>query len=197
MTGMLRSRFDAFRVLGLGPQANSADIRRAFRKLAFATHPDRTAGRDDEFARIREAYEMLRAAGGGPTQAAPARPSLEMRVTVVTQDMQEACRALLADQARAFVSPGAAVAGTGRDHVPTAVRRKGRHLAYLVATPLAEGTNCVAVPVGDLADPRRVTPRLVRVNSARPGAGRVEVPEDMREALFPGARSVVIEFGEA
>jgi hypothetical protein len=53
----------------------------------------------------------------------------------------------------------------------------------------------VAVPVGDLLDPRRVTSKLVRVTSARRGPGRVEVPDDVREALFPGARSVSIEFG--
>jgi hypothetical protein len=33
------------------------------------------------------------------------------------------------------------------------------------------------------------------VNSARNGPGRVEVPDEVREALFPGARSVSIEFG--
>jgi hypothetical protein len=79
--------------------------------------------------------------------------------------------------------------------VPHAVRRQGRQVSYLVPTPLAKGANRVAVPVGDLLDPRRVTSKLVRVNSARNGPGRVEVPDEVREALFPGARSVSIEFG--
>lgn len=196
MTGMLRSRFDAFRVLGLAPQADAADVRSAFRRLAFATHPDRASGRDDEFSRVREAYEMLRNAGEGPVSAAPARPSLEVRVSIVPDEMQEACRALLAEQNRALAGPGEQAGGLDRHHVPVAIRRKGRQVAYLVPTALAKGTNCVAVPVGDLADPRRQRSELVRVNSARQGAGRVEVPDEVREALFPGARSVVIEFGE-
>jgi hypothetical protein len=33
------------------------------------------------------------------------------------------------------------------------------------------------------------------VNSARQGPGRVDVPDQVREELFPGARSVSIEFG--
>ena len=56
-------------------------------------------------------------------------------------------------------------------------------------------SNRVAVPVGDLLDPRRITSKLVRENSARNGPGRVEVPDEVREELFPGARSVTIEFG--
>ena len=196
MSGMVRSRFDALRILGLAPQASSGDVRSAFRRLAFATHPDRAAGHDDEFARIREAYEMLRGGAEGPASAAPARPSLEVRVSVVPDETQAACRALLAEQTPALAGPGASLTGADRDHVPVAVRRKGRQVAYLVPTPLARGTNCVAVPVGDLDDPRRIISKLVRVNSARSGAGRVEVPDDVREAMFPGARSVSIEFGE-
>ena len=109
--------------------------------------------------------------------------------------MMAVCRSLLDEGAPAIVGPrGAAATRTG-DHVPHAIRRQGRVVSYLVPTPLAEGANRVALPVGDLQDPRRVTSQLVRVTSRHAGAGRVEVPDDVREELFPGARSVSIEFG--
>lgn len=188
-------RTDALRTLGLRPRASAADVRSAFRRLAFETHPDRQKGHEDEFAKIREAYEMLKN-GDEASAAAPARPSLEARVSEVSDAMRAACRALLDEGAPALEAPER---GDGpldaRDHVPHAIRRQGRQVSYLVPTPLAKGSNRVAVPVGDLLDPRRVTSKLVRVNSARPGPGRVEVPDDVREELFPGARSVSIEFG--
>jgi hypothetical protein len=170
-------------------------VREAFRRLAFETHPDRRKGHEDEFARIREAYELLRE-GDPANAAAPVRPSLEARVTDVTDAMKAACRALLDEGTAALTAPERGEAAQEmRDHVPHAIRRQGRQVSYLVPTPLAKGSNRVAVPVGDLLDPRRITSKLVRVNSARNGPGRVEVPDEVREELFPGARSVTIEFG--
>jgi hypothetical protein len=197
MTGNVTGRSDALRALGLRPRATSGDVRSAFRRLAFETHPDRCKGHEDEFSRIREAYEMLK--DGDPlTSALPARPSLEARVVEVSSQMQDACRALLDEGAPALEAPERGEAPQeARDHVPSAIRRQGRQVSYLVPTPLAKGANRVAVPVGDLLDPRRVTSKLVRVSSARQGPGRVEVPDDVREELFPGARSVSIEFGGA
>lgn len=196
MTLNVRGRSEALRILGLLPRASAEDVRSAFRRLAFETHPDRHAGHEDEFSKIREAYELLKN-GDTATSASPARPSLETRVSDVPEAMQEACRAMLEEGAPALESPEP---GDGpreeRDHVPRAIRRQGRQVSYLVPTPLAKGTNRVAVPVGDLLDPRRVTSKLVRVTSARRGPGRVEVPDDIREALFPGARNVSIEFGD-
>jgi hypothetical protein len=169
-------------------------VRQAFRKLAFETHPDRQKGHEDEFARIREAYEMLRE-GDAKSVAAPARPSLAPRVSEVSDELMAACRALLDDGAPAIVGPEGNAGVRAGDHVPHAIRRQGRVVSYLVPTPLKEGSNRVALPVGDLQDPRRVTSKLVRVTSRHEGPGRVEVPDEVREELFPGARSVSIEFG--
>ncbi len=196
MTGTVNGRADALRTLGLKHRATAADVRQAFRRLAFETHPDRHAGQDDAFARIREAYEILRD-GDGAATAAPARPTLEPRVSDVSDAMRAACRALLEEGTAALEGPEALGSGAARDHVPHAIRRQGRVVSYLVPTPLAEGPNRVALPVGDLLDPRRVTSKLVRVTSRHDGPGRVEVPEAVREELFPGARSVSIEFGWA
>ena len=197
MSAGVNGRSDALRTLGLRPRASAEDVRQAFRRLAFATHPDRQKGHEDEFAKIREAYEMLKE-GDTAASAAPSRPSIETRVSEVSEAMRDACRALLAEGAPAIEAPDRGDApAEARDHVPHAVRRQGRQVSYLVPTPLAKGSNRVAVPVGDLLDPRRVTSKLVRVNSARNGPGRVEVPDEVREELFPGARSVSIEFGEA
>jgi hypothetical protein len=196
MSGSMSGRSEALRTLGLRPRASAGDVREAFRRLVFETHPDRQKGHEDEFGKIREAYELLRN-GDAATMAAPARPSLEARVSEVSDAMRTACRALLDEGATALEAPERGEGSKeARDHVPHAIRRQGRQVAYLVPTPLAKGSNRVALPVGDLLDPRRITSKLVRVNSARQGPGRVEVPDAVREELFPGARSVSIEFGE-
>jgi hypothetical protein len=194
MSGYLNGRADALRALGLRPRASAEDVRQAFRRLAFETHPDRRKGHEDEFARIREAYEMLRD-GDAKGVATPARATVAPRVSDVTEEMLAACRALLDEGAPALEGPGSAAGPRSGDHVPHAIRRQGRVVAYLVPTPLTEGSNRVALPVGDLQDPRRITSKLVRVTSLHNGPGRVEVPDAVRDELFPGARSVSIEFG--
>lgn len=57
--------------LGLGPEADDEDIRRAYRRLAMRYHPDasgdpQTAKR---FARVVRAYKILVAGGGEPPRA--------------------------------------------------------------------------------------------------------------------------------
>jgi uncharacterized protein YukE len=184
MTGTVNGRADALRALGLRPRASAADVRSAFRRLAFETHPDRQKGHEDEFSRIREAYEMLRE-GDTVATAAPARPSLAPKVSEVSPAMQAACRALLEEGAPAIEGPAGCGDIQGRDHVPHAIRRQGRVVAYLVPTPLAEGANRVALPVGDLLDPRRVTSKLVRVSSARSGPGGSRCRTRCARSSFP------------
>jgi molecular chaperone DnaJ len=52
---------DYYEVLGIGRDASSEEIKKAFRKLAFQYHPDRNkdAGASDRFKEINEAYEVL------------------------------------------------------------------------------------------------------------------------------------------
>ena len=52
---------DLYRVLGVSPRANSAEIKSAYRRLARKCHPDVSASPDANanFARINEAYHVL------------------------------------------------------------------------------------------------------------------------------------------
>jgi len=57
---MARKR-DYYDVLGVDRNASAADIKKAFRKLAFEHHPDRNKndGAEEKFKEISEAYEIL------------------------------------------------------------------------------------------------------------------------------------------
>ena len=49
-------------MLGVGKDANEADIKKAYRRLAMKLHPDRNAGdtkTEAEFKDVKEAYEVL------------------------------------------------------------------------------------------------------------------------------------------
>jgi molecular chaperone DnaJ len=53
---------DYYEVLGVGKDANEADIKKAYRRLAMKLHPDRNAGdtrTEAEFKDVKEAYEVL------------------------------------------------------------------------------------------------------------------------------------------
>jgi DnaJ-class molecular chaperone len=46
-------------ILGIDKNASEDDIKKAFRKLALKTHPDKNNGDDNEFKKINNAYEIL------------------------------------------------------------------------------------------------------------------------------------------
>src|SRR5512136_2139934 len=53
---------DYYKVLGVDRKASKEDIKRAYRKLALKTHPDRNPGdkkAEDQFKEINEAYQVL------------------------------------------------------------------------------------------------------------------------------------------
>lgn len=75
MTGSDRPVVDFFAVLGLGPDADEAAVRRAFRTRARDTHPDR-GGDAAAFLRVNQAYEALRTPEG---RALAARAVREQR----------------------------------------------------------------------------------------------------------------------
>jgi len=50
---------DYYTILGVPRTATPEEIKKAYRKLAMANHPDRTGGDDAKFKQISEAYEIL------------------------------------------------------------------------------------------------------------------------------------------
>ncbi len=197
MTLMTKDRVDALRELGLPLLASQTDIRAAWKRRAFETHPDRETGSEDDFARVRAAYDLLRRETSRPVSQVR-RPSVEARIREISEDWKRACRTALETGEAPTVlwtSWLAALAHREALHVPSATRRRGRHVAYLVPTKLGKGTNRVAVPVGELEDPLRMKVKVLQFTSDRTGGGRIDVPEEVVAALFPGARSVELHFG--
>lgn len=143
----------------------------------------------------------------GPTpSAAPrrpatagARPKVATRVDPIDAEVLSACRRLLGagPDGITAIPDTAADAELPTDHVPRAIRRAGRRLTYIVATPLETGDNRVALPTAPLRDSREADPQLVSFRSPKSGTGRISIPEEMRSRLFPGARSVNIQFADS
>jgi len=50
---------EARRVLGVEPDADDAEIKRAYRERAKELHPDQAGGDEEAFKRATEAYERL------------------------------------------------------------------------------------------------------------------------------------------
>ena len=51
---------DYYRTLGVSKNASQDEIKKAYRKLAMQTHPDRNNGDDSRFKQINEAYDVLK-----------------------------------------------------------------------------------------------------------------------------------------
>jgi len=207
-----RAKATALQDLGLSHYAEAEDIREAWRQIVFRTHPDRNAEAHGEFARAKAAYDFLRSDDGGgmggsegagrhggqQTADRPrgsgirpsSRPSITTRSDALAPETMNRCRTLLQssnDDAETKLSVAA-------DHVPHRVLRHGRHLTYIVQTPLARGRNRVALPTALLEDTRKADLAVITFLSTDSGAGDYQVPEGVRMRHFRGARSVMIRF---
>jgi len=113
-----QAKSDALKALGLSGQARPGEIRAAWKRLAFETHPDRNGGALDAFAEARAAYDLLASqlparqetgaaqprgpSGSGADRVAMGRrPSVAGKVTEFPEATLERCRALLEDGASA------------------------------------------------------------------------------------------------
>ena len=187
MSLITQERAQALQTLGLSQQSNDDEIRAAWKRLALEMHPDRRPDGAEEFQRIRAAYDFLR------KDQTPAQPANRLRPRIVTRivDLSTATEALVDSLGE---TPKERAADQNSDHVASAMRRKGRTVTYFIKTPLREGQNRVALPTGALEDNRKVMPKVLKFMSAHSGAGRIVVPDSVRTKMFPGARSVHIEF---
>lgn len=58
----MASKRDCYEILGISREASAAEVKKAYRKLALANHPDRNPGDEEAIARFKEsseAYEIL------------------------------------------------------------------------------------------------------------------------------------------
>lgn len=210
-----RKHNQALDLLGLNSFANHSDIRAAWRRMAFETHPDRPGGSVEAFRRVNEAYEILSSSNDTkrwtpppqpdpkpqttpePEPDRPNRPRVRTSIVELTESIADLCRAELNDhEAAAYGSMESSTCEDTVGHVPVSVRRKGRNVSYIVRTPLQRGTNCVAVPAGELESRKKgVRPETVNLNVQNGGRASIEVPEHIRSSKFPGANRVRIHFG--
>jgi hypothetical protein len=237
----VRAKDAARAVLGVPAAADATEIRAAWRRAAFAAHPDRHGGDQSGFVRAKAAYDILSAgfdteadraapAAATPTRttavheaprragpaarrtprapdeaaagAAPRRPRIAERETPVPGAARAACLDRLAAGAAVPVDAHLLLHRDAKpdrsdapaDHVPHAVRRRGRAVTFVVDGPLSAGWNRVALPAGLLEGALCGAPQLLSITALRDGAGEVVVPEKVRARLFPGLREVRLRF---
>ena len=201
----VKSRNQAFETLGLDLAATKADLKQAYRKLAFSKHPDKNPDCGNEFSRITEAYRFIceHAEEFGIKDAPePANDPEPVRKTVSARRVSRpSLRAMEHEfDAKAQADCEALLVENEEDsngHIPSAVYRKGRNLTYYVPTPLLKGRNAVALPTGMLSDARKTLPKLIAFDFRDAPGGYFEVPEDACQRHFPGARQIQIRFASA
>ncbi|MDU8942363.1 J domain-containing protein [Ovoidimarina sediminis] len=134
----------------------------------------------------------------------PARHEIRTRIEELSPAARALCETILRDgcdertldktiAAGGFTAEEEAEIDNIFGHVPSAIRRKGRRVSYFVKAPLTAGQNRVAVPT-TLEDTRKPKAKLMTFDVAEDGAGLVEVPDHVRDRMFPGTRSVRIHF---
>lgn len=117
------SRQDYYAMLGVAPTASAAEIKRAFRKLALETHPDRNpdqSGAEERFKTISEAYGVLsdpekraqydqyRQMGFRPAGGGQAHPGFGYSQEEIFRDFfgSQASREVFAEMQREFAKMG-------------------------------------------------------------------------------------------
>lgn len=186
----ISEKSQALDVLSLSKHATTADIRAAYKRLVHEKHPDHGRGTSDELAEITEAYSFLKENAEElgirdrrvTSQSINPRPSVKPTETAFSDDILAECQSVLPEDSERA------------QHISTMLHRMGRKLTYFVPTAPANGANDVVVPTGELVDTRSAHPRIVPVQTNDILAGVYEVPRDVCDDLFPGARSVKIKF---
>ena len=117
------SQQDYYALLGVAPTASAAEVKRAFRKLALETHPDRNpdrSGAEERFKTISEAYGVLsdpekraqydqyRRLGFRPAGGGQAHPGFGYSQEEIFRDFfgNQASREVFAEMQREFAKMG-------------------------------------------------------------------------------------------
>lgn len=178
--------------LGLSPNADLNAIRRAYKRLILEKHPDHGKGTADDVCQITQAYQFLKSNADDlgleerPTRVTSirTRPSVKPSETVFSKEVLEECKSHFSEDEE------------NAQHVATMLHRTGRRLTYFVPNAPTKGGNVVVVATGELVDSRHAVPKVVMLHSRDVSNGVFTVPDTMCEDLFPGARSVQIQFGD-
>lgn len=196
------ARSAALDALGLSGSASPEDIRNAWRRLAFKTHPDKMAGEATAFLKAKTAFEYLggkdktfgasgkcepafEARPAGAARRPRPRPGIVAQTEPLGKDDIVSGRALLENDP---------VEGA-TDHVVEALERQGRSLVYMVPGAAGAGLNRVALPAAILSGYRgKVRPTVVTFELVGASADEYVIPDETRHAMFPGARGVRIRF---
>ena len=186
----LSEKSQALSALGVSKSATIVDIRAAYKRRALEVHPDHGNGSDEEFSTVSQAYHFLKDNAeelgilDSPLRPRPVsrRPSVRPCETQFSDDILAECRACLDDETDTS------------SHVSTMLHRIGRQLTYFVPAAPSNGMNKVAVPTGEIVDSRRAVPQVVPVPTNEISGGVYNVPGEICDVLFPGARSVQIRF---
>src|SRR5512141_2125242 len=92
---------DPYRTLGLPRGASVAEVKRAYRRLAKANHPDAAgSGALARFLAIQAAYEQLVEGAGGPGQTPRPTSGQARRASEADPDRSEATRRAYGGRAR-------------------------------------------------------------------------------------------------
>ncbi len=184
----IRLRSEAAKLLGVSANATRQEVRRAWRAMVFNAHPDQGEGRACDMEELKLAYRTLVALSDdearAPKEVDLSRPNLQKATNEIPEEEREKCQKLLEEEGVEGIAPGS-------------LRRQGRNMSYLVQSPLKKGTNHIAVMTGDLTDRRNKKPICIKIDEGIESQDTYELPEDLRDELFPGARRVRFHFDAA
>lgn len=189
----VQRKSQALAKLGMKGMANETEIKRAYKRMVLARHPDRGEGTHEEFLELNDAFKFLieeleKSTANVAPALSPRRPS-RPRPTEGTETRFDATMIAKCEDLQKWDERRCEAR-----HVATSLRQSGRELTYVAPTALRKGLNTIALPAADLTRPNAFEPVLVTVRANGSGENVANLPTDMRNRLFSGARQVRIEF---